>query len=118
ITEEQVSAFAHSLRREERSAGTIEKYCRDIRRFAAWLGRREITAEASAQWKQHLLRSGYRPVSVNGMLIALNRFFSFIGLRDCCAKLLKVQRRLFRSAERELTRKEYIRLVETAYQKG
>ena len=82
ITEELIFAFAHSLHRAERSAGTIEKYCRDIRSFAAWLGRREITAEAPAQWKQHLLKNGYRPVSVNGMLIVLNRFFDYIGRLD------------------------------------
>ena len=117
ITEELIFAFAHSLHRAERSAGTIEKYCRDIRSFAAWLGRREITAEASAQWKQHLLKNGYRPVSVNAMLIAVNRFFAFLGWQDCRVKLLKVQRRLFRSEARELTQAEYIRLVETAYQK-
>ena len=57
ITEEQVIAFSRSLHRSERSAGTIEKYCRDIRSFAGWLGQREITAEAAAQWKRYLLEN-------------------------------------------------------------
>ena len=33
-------------------------------------------------------------------------------------KYLKLQRKLFRSTERELTREEYVRLVETAHSTG
>ena len=117
ITAEQVRAFCADLRQCERSGGTIEKYTRDISSFAAWLGGRPVSKDAAAAWKAYLVAAGYRPASVNAMLIAVNRFFAFLGWQDCRVKLLKVQRRLFRSEARELTQAEYIRLVETAYQK-
>ena len=62
--------------------------------------------------------AGLRPRTVNAMLIALNRFFAFLGWQDCRVKLLKVQRRLFRSAEKDLSREEYLRLIETAQAEG
>ena len=34
ITEEALSDYAASLAKEERAAGTVEKYMRDVRRFA------------------------------------------------------------------------------------
>ncbi|SCI65429.1 Uncharacterised protein [uncultured Blautia sp.] len=42
---EHIQAYANNLRLEEKSAATIEKYLRDIRGFARWLGGREITKE-------------------------------------------------------------------------
>lgn len=114
ITVEQIQSFAADLRQCERSRGTIEKYTRDIRAFAAWLGKRPVDKEAAAAWKQTLQERDYAPATVNAMLIALNRFFAFLGWQDCRVKLLKVQRRLFRSAEKDLSKEEYLRLLETA----
>ena len=99
ITSGQIAAFAAALRQCERSRGTIEKYTRDIRAFAAWLGKRPVDKQAAAAWKQALQERDYAPATVNAMLIALNRFFAFLGWQDCRVKLLKVQRRLFRSAK-------------------
>lgn len=65
-------------------------------------------------WKAHLVRSGYRPATINSMLAALNAFPRFIGLEDCRVRALRVQRRLFQSEERELSRQEYQRLLDTA----
>ena len=48
------------------------------------------------------------------MLIALNRYFVFMGWDECRVKVLKVQKRLFREESRNLTKEEYSRLVETA----
>ena len=48
------------------------------------------------------------------MLAALNTFLRFIGLEDCRVRALRVQRRLFQSEERELSRQEYQRLLDTA----
>ena len=64
-----------------------------------------------------LLEQGYGPPSVNGMLVALNRFFKFAGW-DCRAELLRIQRRAFRDRGRELTRGEYERLVKAARGQG
>mgnify|MGYP002920337276 CR=1 FL=1 len=52
------------------------------------------------------------------MLAALNGLFRFLGWEECRVKFLKVQRRLFRDAGRELVRNEYDRLLEAARAQG
>ena len=110
----ELIGFADHLKSEERSPGTVEKYLRDVRSFAAWLDGREVTKELAAAWKEHLLAEHYAPVTINSMLAAVNAFFRFAGWDECRVKFLKIQRRLFRESRRELTRQEYDRLLETA----
>ena len=115
---EQITAFERYLRTEERSSGTIEKYLRDVRAFAVWLNGRIVTKETAAGWKEHLLDRHYAPVAINSMLAAINAFFRFVGWEDCRVKFLKIQRRMFREASRELSREEYDRLLSTAHTLG
>ena len=115
---EQITAFERYLRTEERSSGTIEKYLRDVRAFAVWLNGRIVTKETAAGWKEHLLDRHYAPVTINSMLAAINAFFRFVGWEDCRVKFLKIQRRMFREASRELSREEYDRLLSTAHPLG
>ena len=114
----QLASYTAHLRREERSPGTIEKYLRDIRAFAGWLDGRPVSRELVAEWRDHLLSKDYAPVTINSMLAALNGLFHFLGWDECRAKFLKVQRRLFRDAGRELTRQEYERLLAAARARG
>ena len=118
IEKRELAGFAEALRAEERAAGTVEKYGRDAAEFAGWLGERELTREAAAEWKEQLLASGLAPVTVNAKLSAVNRFLTYLGRADCRTKYLRIQRRLFRGTERELTKGEYMRLVETAERLG
>ena len=115
---EQITAFERYLRTEERSSGTIEKYLRDVRAFAVWLNGRIVTKETAAGWKEHLLDRHYAPVTINSMLAAINAFFRFVGWEDCRVKFLKIQRRMFWEASRELSREEYDRLLSTAHTLG
>ena len=114
IEKMHLPAFSRYLQGEERERGTIEKYRRDIEQFAAWLGERGVTAEAAVSWKEYLRAAGYKPESINGKLSALNKFFSFMGRPEYRVRYLKIQRRLFRSSEKELTKREYSRLMEAA----
>ena len=61
LTPLQIQAFARHLLLEEKSAATMEKYLRDIRAFACWLGDREICKELTAEWKAYLAEQGYAP---------------------------------------------------------
>ena len=118
LTQKELSAFAAHLRREEKSAGTAEKYLRDAGRFARWLEGRPVTAELAAAWREHLTAQGYAPVTVNAALSALNGLFRFLGWDECRVKFLKIQRRVFREEGRELTRPEYDRLLAAARSLG
>lgn len=117
-TVEQIREFSRYLREEERETATIDKYSRDVKDFFIWLKDREISRERIAEWKQHLRRAGRKSVTINGKLSALNKFLSFLGRNDCRIKYLKIQRRLFRSTEKQLSKQEYIRLMETAHSLG
>lgn len=113
-----LSDFAAYLRTEERSEGMIEKYMRDVRKFFCWLGNEILGKTQVSAWRAQLLADGYAPETVNSMIVALNRFLDFMGRSDCRVHTLRIQRKLFRRPDRELTRPEYERLVQTAERKG
>ena len=118
LTEERLAAYGEQLRAEGRSPGTIENYLRHARAFAAWLDGRAVDRELAAAWREQLAARGYAPVTVNAMLAAVNGLFRFLGREECRVKFLKIQRRLFREAGRELERPEYDRLLEAARSRG
>lgn len=118
ITTEHLVSFGQFLREDERSTATVEKYLREVRLFAEFLNGREVTKTAVAQWKGTLLEEQYHPTTVNGKLSAIDRFLAFMNWEDCWVKHLRLQRRLFRESNRELTKKEYERLIAAADQCG
>lgn len=113
-----LKGFEQYLIREERGKATIQKYVRDAGEFLSWLETRELTKEQAVAWKKQLAGQHMSPMTVNGKLAAINRLFLFLGKPDCRVKYLKLQRKLFRNTERELTREEFARLVETARSTG
>lgn len=115
---EMLCDYEKYLYEEERSAATTEKYMRDIQAFMSFLASRSVTKERVLEWKEALLSSGLTPVTVNSKLSAVNGLFRFLGWEDCRVKFLKIQRRIFRDRSKELTREEYLRLVETARTSG
>lgn len=120
INENWLTEFQETLQDEERSPGTIENYLRAIRTFVKWLNdeNRHLDKETAVEWKTHLIHTGYRFSTVNTILAALNKFFTFLGRTDCRMKYLRIQRKLFRSEDRELSRDEYQRLVAAAQKTG
>ena len=118
ITSAALAAFAQHLQSRERSAGTIEKYLRDVEALEGWLDGEPVTRERAAAWRDSLLDQGRAPVTVNSMTAAANQFFAFQGWEDCKIKALRLQRKLFRDDRRELTREEYERLLTAAHSLG
>ena len=114
LTDRQIVSFQQHLKSEDREQSTIEKYLRDLRHFMIWLAGREVTVEITVEWKYHLRTEGYKPETINSKLSALNKFFTFMQWPECRVRYLKIQRKLFRGREKELTKEEYLRLLETA----
>lgn len=110
---EKIEEFEFYLKDEERSAATIEKYMRDIRVFAAFVGQTEITKQTVIDYKNSL-QDSYAIASANSMIAALNCFLRFCGWHNLCVKQFKMQKQIYCSEEKELTRAEYIRLLEAA----
>ena len=118
LTSNQIAAFAVYLKSEEKSENTIEKYIRDVRAFTAYMGNAEITKEAVIAYKNKLLSEGYAVRSINSMIASINSLFAFLGWQNLTVKSLKLQRQIYCPEEKELTKAEYMRLVNTAKQKG
>lgn len=102
----------------EKSDSTIGKYLRDVTKFLDFLQSCEgsdktVTKENALRYKVKLMEM-YKPSSVNSFLTAVNSFLTFCGRQDCHVRLLKIQKRAFADRNKELTREEYIRLVEEA----
>ena len=117
ITQEQLDAFRAALENEEKSAATLDKYGRDARYFAQWLGDQPLTHQAALQYKNDLL-TRFAASSVNSILAALNSFFRFIGREDCRVRQVRVQYQTYCPEDRELSVQEYAALVRTARQQG
>ena len=114
LTEEMLLGWGEWLSREGTAKGTIEKYLRDARAFASWLGARAATEETALGWRASLCASPLAPVTVNSMLAAVNGLFRFLGWDGLRLRFLKVQRSVFREPARELTKAEYGRLLDAA----
>lgn len=118
ITEKQIAAFAIYLESEEKSENTVEKYIRDVKAFSIYIGEAEITKETVIAYKNKLLTDNYAARSINSMLASLNSLFSFLSWADCRVKSIKLQRQIYCPEEKEMTKAEYLRLVNTAKRKG
>ncbi len=113
LSEEKIRGFEQFLKREEKSANTVEKYIRDVRTFAEYIGSGEITKETVIEYKRQL-QEKYKVRSVNSVLASLNSFFGFVGRYELKVKSIKLQKQIYCSEEKELTRKEYERLCKAA----
>ena len=118
LTQREFDQFEDYLRHDEREESTIEAYLRSLTHFAEWADGRAVTKELAMEWKAALAEAGYRPISVNAMLAAVNKFFICMGREDCKVKYLKLQRQMFRKSEKDLSKEEYQRLVQAAHEKG
>lgn len=114
IREEDICRFSRHLHDLEYAPGSIEKYLRDLTAFQHWLAGRTVTQREIAAWKEYLHSLGCRSETINTKLSALNRFFAFQGWSGLRARYYRIQRRFFRSTEREMTREDYGRLLSTA----
>ena len=118
LTQNKISDFYTWLKSEEKSENTVEKYIRDATAFMAYLSGGVITKETVIAYKSKLIAENYAVRSINSMLASLNTLFAFLGWVDLKVKSIKLQQQIYCPEEKELTKSEYMRLVNTAKQKG
>ena len=116
ITTETIKSFNDYLIDEEKVAATVNKYLHDVGEFQIWLGEKELCKTAVLAYKSYLCER-YAPASVNAALSSLNIFFNFMEWYDLRVKNLKIQKQIFASTDKELTKAEYDRLLQSAKQK-
>jgi len=113
----QIENFIRNLHHEEKSAATIEKYTRDVRALMQYAENRSLTKELVKAYKQSLIDKGYAVKSINSILASINSLLKYLGWQDCKVRSLRQQRRIYSSADRELTKAEYYRLISASHKK-
>ena len=64
--------------------------------------------------KNELQEKGYAVRSINSMLASLNSLLDFLEWTDCKVKTLRCQRQTYCSEDKELSKAEYMRLLEAS----
>lgn len=114
LSQNQLQIFSDYLRQEEKSSATQEKYLRDARGFISYAAGRPVTKELVTSWKQNLIENGYAVRSINSMIASVNSFLGVLNRQECRVKSIRLQRQVFCPEEKELTKNEYMRLLEAA----
>lgn len=115
---EDIENFRRYLYERENAEATVRKYSTDIGTFIKYLdGMFDINKERILKYKSWLLEN-YAVTSVNSMLAALNQFLEYVGGSSMKVKRIKVQKSCFLSEDRDLTRKDYERLLCSARESG
>ena len=118
LTKQHLILFREFLVRSEKSEATIEKYLRDTKGFLEFTDGLEVTKELTVTYKKKLQKEGYAVRSVNSMLASVNSILDFLGWSDCKVKMLRCQRETYCAEEKELSKSEYIRLLEVSGSKS
>ena len=112
ITPEEIRAYLDDLSRRGRSRGTVQMYRAKLRAFYGSLPPdKQVEPDTLADWRSALLEGGYSPSTVNTHLSAVNGLLEYMGRRDL---QLVGQLDAAPAVQPELTRAEYLRLLQAA----
>lgn len=112
VTPELIQAFLEEMREKGLLAGTIKTYRAKLESLYHDLPQpKQIKPDTLIKWKEQLLAEGYAPRTVNLSISAANNFLAWLGRRDL---QLTNMMDLPDDTTPELTRKEYLRLLQTA----
>lgn len=114
INQRQIQQFWENLEKEEKSAATVEKYLRDVQAFCKFVDSKPVNKELVIAYKKACMEHGYAIRSINSMLASINSFLGFMGWLDCKVKNTRLQRQAYSTEEKELTKEEYLRLLEAS----
>ena len=113
---EEMEAFLASCEAEGRVEGTLQWYRRGLRYlYEALPEDKTIRRDTLERWRADLVEKGYAPSTINSFLSVSNAYLDFVGHREYqLAGQLKPETEI----QPELTRAEYLRLLQTARSLG
>ncbi len=111
-----MEAFLEHLRERGCSGNTLDKYRRALAQLRAFLPQDgQLEADTLLRWREALLADGYAPRTVNACISAANSLLDFLGRRDLQLAPMRLPEG---GVQPELTRGEYLRLLQTARDLG
>ena len=114
ITKDDIQCFSQYLEHDEKSQATISKYYRDVMAFWTFVGSELLSKEIVMAYKKHLIDQNYAVNSINSMLASINAFLEYLNLREYKVKNIRTQRQTYCSEDKELSKGEYLRLLEAS----
>jgi site-specific recombinase XerD len=114
----KIDEFIAEIYLEEKAKNTLTKYKSDIYKFIDFVGNdeSEITKEQSIAYKAFLCNGQYKTSSINSYIIAINKYFKWIGTPELKVKIIKQQRK--NSLEDVISITDYKRLLRNAKRLG
>ena len=107
-----IERFMAVCQNEGRVEGTLKWYRRGLNRLYDDLPEDKTIRHGTLEhWREQLVKEGYAPSTINSYLSVNNAYLDFVGHREYqLANQLKLETEL----QPELTRTEYLRLLQTA----
>ncbi len=113
LSDKTINNYIRYLQEQERSVSTIKSYQRELMSLQLFLDDSPLTKDKLLSYKS-MITAQYSPSTCNVTISALNSFLRYIGRPDLMIKPLKIQKQIYETADKELTRKEYDKLIRAA----
>ena len=112
LTRDGIERFMVVCQNEGRVEGTLKWYRRGLNRLYDDLPEDKTIRHGTLEhWREKLVKAGYAPSTINSYLSVNNAYLDFVGHREYqLANQLKLETEI----QPELTRTEYLRLLQTA----
>ena len=116
ITQESIEEYIAEMERRGRVQGTIDEYRRNLNLLYQFLpADKKLRRNSLDEWRRVMLQQGYTPRTINARVSAANSYLAFFGRRDLQQMhQLAIEDYL----QPEMTRPEYLRLLQTARQQN
>jgi integrase/recombinase XerD len=120
-----LEAYRDHLQEEEKSKGTIDGYCSDVKDFMAFIKKdiKKLSKNDVINFKEYLRQRKLKTLTINRKLVGVKQFLDFANERyelsvSARVKQEKIQKQYSLKDEELLTEKDYKRLVATAEESG
>ena len=116
VTRESMEQFLNACRQEGRTAATICRYGKLLESLYKYLPEEKTIYYGTLEkWRDSLLEKGYVNGTVNSFLSVTNVYLDYIGHREY---QVPDRLKLNSDAQPELSREEYLRMLQTARRLG
>lgn len=113
LSDKTIKNYIRYLHEQERSESTIKSYQRELMSLQLFLDCQPVTKDKLLSYKT-MLTSQYAPTTCNVSIAAINSLLKYMCRPDLALKPLKIQKQIYETAGKELTRREYDKLIRAA----
>jgi len=117
VTDKLINQFIKYLQEQEKSQSTIVSYKRELFSLQMFFDDSSLNKDSLLRYKI-IITKQYKPSTCNVSISAINCFLKYINRQDLFLKPLKIQKTIFEPAEKELTKKDYNKLIKAALING